>query len=206
MSNNKRGSAIKQFILSVLFFIVPFLQSWKANRAIEKKCKGLEDGACQIDMPQEIKASSIIKGYEYSFRVKDKLEDKAKSIIVPVIISIALIMRAPNAISGAVNNLAFPQAANILIILFISAVLYMMISGISALRALAAKNKIYIVLKADGDLDDEDLKEYYESAALNNLSNTVRNNLIFTSFACIRNALICLFAALSLTLVPLLRF
>ena len=138
-------------------------------------------------------------------RVKDKLEDKAKTNVMSVSISITLIMGASNFLS--VVNKKFcqnPFISWLNFVLFIISVSYMLIAGIFVVRMLISENKKYVIALDKIVGDDNALKEEYSiRIAQNQYANIIRNNYVFTSYECIRNALLCLFISLIFVAIPL---
>ncbi|PYG84278.1 hypothetical protein LY28_03698 [Ruminiclostridium sufflavum DSM 19573] len=183
------------FIKRVIFAVFPFIHSCIANRKIEKQLDN--HGDLEIAQPLNVLRAE----YERSLKGKDKLEDKAKSNIVAITIAITLIMGASNTISGLLKNPLWFWMPAIAVLLFVVAVIYMIIAGTSAFKLLMDKNVVYYA-KADTD----DIKDYYINKEGNNKYNLIRNNLINTSFCCIRNALICLFIVFTLTLINQFEF
>lgn len=178
------------YMKGLLFAIFPFIHSHIANKKIEKRINSHET--------QETTQSLEIlrEEYERSLKGKDKLEDKAKTNIVAITISITLIMGATNIVNGLINDPLWIWLPFIAVLLFVGAVIYMIVAGTSAFKLLMDKNVVYYVSS-----NTEDVQEYYENKEGNNNYNLIRNNLINTSFKCIRNALICLFIVLTLTLL-----
>lgn len=182
---------ILKYIRLIFYAIFPFVDSAIANKKIDKSLKNIDS--------KEIGDSleSLREEYERSLKGKDKLEDKAKTNIVAVTISITLIMGATSVVNGLIKNPVWFLLPTLAVILFIGSVIYMIVAGTSAFKLLMDKNVVYYV---SHNIEDEK-QEYFENKEKNNKYNLIRNNLINTSFRCIRNALICLFIVLTLTLV-----
>ena len=113
---------------------------------------------------------------------------------------LTLIMGASNTISGLLKNPLWVWMQYFTALLFAGAVIYMIIAGTSSFQLLMDKNIVYYTTT------DTDVKDYYINKEKNIKLNLIRNNLINTSFRCIRNALICLFVVFTLTLINQLKF
>ena len=89
-------------------------------------------------------------------------------------------------------------------ILYVVAISHMLCAGYLALRALVHENKVSVIpveLFVNGK--ERDLKESYDCATNgNNLRNVIRNNYVFSSYSCIRNALVCLFIVFVFVISP----
>jgi len=181
---------IWNYIKSRFFVILPFIQSHYANKRIEKSLK--------ITETKEIEESldSLREEYNRSFIGKDKLEDKAKTNIVAITISITLIMGASDIVSGLIINPLWFWMPYVAVLLSVGAVIYMIVAGTSAFKLLMDKNVVYYVSSKS-----ENKQEYFESKEGNNKYNLIRNNLLYTSFRCIENALLCLFIIFTLVLI-----
>lgn len=174
----------------MFFAIFPFIHSYIANKKIEERLNCNEIEEIQ-ELPQSL--DELREVYKRTLEIKDKLEDKAKNNIIAITISITLIMGASNIISNLIKKPLFFWMPSVSILLFVGAVGYMIVAGSSAFKLLMDKNVVYYVLSTSNDES-----EYYESKESNNNYNLIRNNLINTSFRCIRNAIICLFIVLML--------
>ena len=181
----------------------------KANRDVNIMITDFESHDNTQSLPESEKSYSekkLVLEYDRSIKIKDKLEDKAKSSIIGLTISITLIMGASGIVSNAVMVQPFIWLSMVIIFLYIIAVIYMMIAGFLALQLLMDKNKVYFT-----SVDIEDVRncaeakiECYKATQLNDMSNQIRNNFVFTSFACLRNALVCLFFVIISVFSPLL--
>lgn len=177
----------------MFFAIFPFIHSYIANKKIEERLNCNEIEEIQ-KLPQSL--DELREVYKRTLEIKDKLEDKAKNNIIAITISITLIMGASNIISNLIKKPLFFWMPSVSILLFVGAVGYMIVAGSSAFKLLMDKNVVYYVLSTSNDES-----EYYESKESNSNYNLIRNNLINTSFRCIRNAIICLFIVLMLIIV-----
>ena len=200
-------SKFKELIASILYMLIPPIHMWRKNRVVIKSIIELENQYGDDDIPDNIKnenAKIIVTDYKRALIIKDKLEDKAKSNVIAVTISITLIMGASAIITNTIKNQTISWFPALTVSLFILSVIFMITAGIFALRLLMDKNKVFFVTADEDDVEKsyEARIECYKSTKLNDKVNHIRNNYVFTSFACIRNALVCLFIVMVLVLSP----
>ena len=68
---------------------------------------------------------------------------------------------------------------------------------------LFTENTMYFVEVLDMYDDNEEIKEKYDDCANRNIDrNIIRNNIVFSSYICIRNALICMVLLLIFIAIP----
>lgn len=158
---------------------------------------------CNVENSEKLSLNSLKEQYEDTFRAKDKLEDKAKTNIISVTISITLIMGASGILSTLNKKFPYEFLSWILFALFIVSVAYMLIAGLLVIQLLIGENEIYTVRLDSLAVGETTLRDDYDKCiALNQTKNTIRNNYVFTSYECIRNALVCLFIILVLVVIP----
>jgi hypothetical protein len=156
------------------------------------------------DLAESVTTEVFKEQYLDTFKIKDKLEEKAKTNVVGVTIAITLIMGA----SGVVNTIYgkfSTQLVNWIAFGLLSvAVMYMIAAGLLAIKVLISDNKMFFVnLQTFADGDRPLKLKYNDCTYLNTHQNIIRNNSIFTSYECIRNALVCLFLILMLVIIPI---
>lgn len=79
----------------------------------------------------------------------------------------------------------------------------MIYAGYLAIQILITNNQIYPVsIKSQLVSEQTLISDYKRCTNLNQLQNTIRNNNIFTSYECIRNALFCLFLIFIFITIP----
>lgn len=142
--------------------------------------------------------------YGETIQTKEKLENKATTNVIGVTVAVTLIMGASSLMHDVIAKYGTDKLFWIICFLFICAVIYMLAAGIHAIHMLTDENVVY---KAAVGLDQQNTKvELDKKIALNRAQNIIRNNYIFTSYICIRNSLICLFAVMVLAIVPIPNF
>lgn len=192
-------------MLAILEKIFPSIANHLYNNKVRNKIKNrvelaLPSNDTSID---DITIEDFNALYESDMRWKEKLEDKAKTNVIGVTISVTLMMGA----YSLIQNVSGKFGSNILFwiafCLFILSVVYMLEAGIHAIHVLTAENVVYTSpagLKGNEKKNDMDLQ-----IGLTRAQNTLRNNYIFTSYECIRNALICLFCVMIIAIIPVMQ-
>ncbi|MBQ2882432.1 MAG: hypothetical protein IJE43_01455 [Alphaproteobacteria bacterium] len=181
----------------ILEFLFPSIPLRKANKKIEQS----NNDVCLVE--KEVTLEALEKQYNDTFETKSIIEGKAKTNLVTITIAITLIMGSFDLLSS-INN----KYNNVLInwavfIIFFSAVLYLFWSGVLALKTLLKENKMdNISLESLSLKDDESKQEYYKCIKKNSNNNIKRNNIVFVSYQCIRNAIICVMIMFILIAIP----
>jgi len=181
--------------------IFPFIANRNDNQKISRKDPGNILDA--IDNPDAI-SIDILKGlYSDAIHQKDKLEDKAKINVAGITIAISLILGASNFLKVISEKYNCSIFSWIVFILFVVAVLYLLIAGILAIKVLIHENVVFVVDLKSFAADIAVLRQDYgKRISQNRNQNLIRNNSIYTSYECIRNALICLFILLVFSAIP----
>lgn len=193
--------------------LFPMFSNCRDNKVLRNKLSGIneQDGRHEIqgrlpfiENSDRITTEVLREQYNDTLMVKERLESKAKENIVGVTISITLILGAADILNTIAEKFSQGSLLWISFILFAFSVAYMLIGGILAIGVLISENKIYVVDLGDYTSSDNDLRSAYDINTQYNIAqNLIRNNYIFTSYECIRNALICLFIILLLSTFPL---
>lgn len=181
-------------ILSALTIPCPVLSDIFINK---KLLKSIDESPENNPAKEDIKNSPVSfyrEKYEDSIRAKDRFEDKAKTNIVGITISVTLIMGSSSFLTNLSNRF--------IIILFITSVIYMLSAGFLAVKVLFNYNVIYTTNSFIQNRQ-EYKKTLYSLTKKNVKMNIIRNNALYSSYNCIRNALVCLFAVFVLVLLPI---
>lgn len=183
--------------------LIPSIANYCSNKKIRNKIKKKDD----LDFPskdailENITIQELKNLYDSDLRWKDKLEDKAKTNVIGVTISVTLIMGAYTLIQYISSKFGNSVLFWIGFALFILSVAYMLEAGIHAIHVLTVENVIYYPTPGH---EEEELKNNLNlQIGLNRAQNTLRNNFVFTSYECIRNALICLFVVMVIAIMPI---
>lgn len=197
----------------VIDLVFPMISNCQANAKLRKKIHPKDENGQDIE-PESILSYiensdlinlDILKGwYDETFKAKEKIEDKAKTNIIGISISITLIMGASGILSVLNNKYLSPAVSWVAFVLIVVSIIYMLTAGILIIRLLTNENEIYMVTLSELALGGEILRDQYgKRISQNQNKNVIRNNYLFTSYECIRNSLVCLFVILILTTIPI---
>jgi len=196
----------------ILDAIFPMIANHKMNKILRSKLYPKNEAGEDIepvgvlyyvDNADKLSLESLKEQYADTFEIKDKLEDKAKTNIIGITISITLIMGASGILSALNEKFPSPSLSWILFALFVITVAYMLIAGLLVIQLLISENEIFVVKLNSLASGEAKLRDDYDKCiSQNQIKNTIRNNSVFTSYECIRNALICLFIILVLVALP----
>ena len=197
---------MNKFLQSIIGQVFPSISTRKANKQLKEKINSTESQSNRafMDNFDEIPIESFRQKYAEAFEVKNKFEDKAKTNVIGITIAITVIMGA----SGLTGELISKYPSFILhwlsFAILLAAIIYLLVSGIDAIKVLFNENEMSIVDLPDLGADDVDTKEKYDNCTNRNINrNIVRNNIVYSSYICIRNALICMMVLFVLVSIPL---
>lgn len=185
--------------------IFPIYADCVCNNIVRNKIKEcINPTTSEIEKVFDSVSTSVYKEhYVDTFTVKKTLEEKAKTNIVGVTIATSLITGASSIINIVYIKFSSPIIKWSVFAVIIAAMMYMVLSGLLAIKILISDNKMFVVnIKKLSEGEKTVREEYNKAITLNSYYNTIRNNSIFTSYECIRNSLICLFVILILTTIP----
>ena len=200
----KTGKVFSETLFGrVLGVLLPILYNCEAERVIQDRIKtiweeeGVRESANNGYGDVLVSDEETIKElYQEVLYQKEKLEEKSKSIVITVTISVTLIL-------GLSSNLfkVYEYQIPIFLKIFLTAVsavaiMYMIEAGISSSSVLLTKTKFYPCNVKINSLEDCRL-----CIICDRLSNTVRNNCLSTAYTCLRNSLVCLFLSFTLMIV-----
>ena len=191
-------------LIEILF---PSLYLWISNRKVNKKIKSSDHESMKksflpdVSSQDDVSIKTLNELYEKEFVRKEKQEDKAKTHVVAVTISVTLIMGAYSLIDNIGKKYLSMEIQMATAVIFILAVIYMFFASMHALSMIMDKNLIYVV---DQSLKDSAAiqNNFIESICRNRAMNIIRSNCISASYVCIRNALVCLFMVMIVAIVP----
>lgn len=197
----------------VIDLVFPMISNYQVNADLRKKIHPKDENGQDIE-PESILSYiensdlinlDILKGwYDETFKAKEKIEDKAKTNIIGISISITLIMGASGILSVLNNKYLSPAVSWVAFVLIVVSIIYMLTAGILIIRLLTNENEIYMVTLSELASGGEILRDQYgKRISQNQNKNVIRNNYLFTSYECIRNSLVCLFVILILTTIPI---
>lgn len=181
----------------VIDLVFPMISNYQVNADLRKKIHHKDENGQDIE-PESILSYiensdlinlDILKGwYDETFKAKEKIEDKAKTNIIGISISITLIMGASGILSVLNNKYPSPAVSWVAFVLIVVSIIYMLTAGILIIRLLTNENEIYMVTLSELASGGEILRDQYgKRISQNQNKNVIRNNYLFTSYECIRN-------------------
>lgn len=195
--------------INILTALVPVLGNLNANNKLRKKLENnAEQGGERLQTPlsmssnpDAITVNNLKERYADALKTKDKIEDKAKATIICVTISVSLILGASGLLSTVASRFDYPLVKWLSYVLFLYAVLSMIFATIMDIKVLVNENRVFLF---PADCPEEEIRETYDIyIGKNETQNIIRNNYVFTAYACIRNALICLFVIMAIAVIPI---
>ncbi len=195
---------ILKFLKNILEFLFPSISLRKANKKLEKTNEKIDKSTNDVClMENDVTLEALEKQYNDTFETKGIIEGKAKTNLVTITIAITLIMGSFDLLSIISDKYDSVLITWAVFIMFFSAVLYLFWSGVLALKTLLKENKMdNISLESLSLKDDESKQEYYKCIRKNSNNNIKRNNIVFVSYQCIRNAIICVIIVFILIAIP----
>lgn len=178
--------------------IIPVVDALRANKNLKEKIKQQD-----IKVPEkigEIDIKYLEEDYQNAIDTKNRFEDKAKTIVAALTISITLILNLSKIIE-IISDKYNMQIINIFIFaLTLLAIIYMLVAGIMSIQVLIKENVLYPVSLQDRSKKDKN--SLYKITQLNIQQNLIRNNIIYASYQLIRNSTICLVIIFILAIFP----
>lgn len=171
-------------IYNILNIGLPFIDEQIANRKIRNKIQELDEFGISDNYDiNEIDIEEFNKDYISSVERSNRLEDKAKSLLIAWSVTVTLIISLPNMINSICETNWIHKVA---VVMGIVAVLYMFLSGVMVIQVLTKENIVQTVPlnKRKNKID------IYKATEGNNYQNLIRNNKIFTAYRLLRNSVI----------------
>lgn len=189
--------------------IFPMYANHRDNKVLRRKLNAQEGNEpesllCHIENAEAINTDVLKQQYDDTFRMKDKLEDKAKINVIGITIAITLIMGASGVLNTISEKFPMPVLQWLAFVLLAVAVSYLLIAGIIVVKVLIDENIFYTVSMNSFASNEATLRSDYDKRIIQNRTqNLIRNNSVYSSYECIRNALVCLFVILVLSTIPI---
>lgn len=194
-----------RFIRSIIGQVFPSVSMRKANKQLKEKinCGESQSNRAFMDNFDQIPIESFRQRYAETFEVKNKFEDKAKTNVIGITIAITIIMGSSDLTDSLISKYSCITMHWISFIILLAAILYLLVSGIDAIKVLFNENTMSTVNLSNLATNDVDTKEKYDDCTNRNISqNIIRNNIVYSSYICIRNALICVLVLFILVSIP----
>lgn len=191
---------MNRFIKSIFNYVFPFFDNYKINKKVKKDNTNIFS---YIENSEKISLEKIEEQYNDSLYDKSKLEDKAKTSVVGITITITLILSVSNVLNGIVDKYNSKPITWIAFFLALLSVVYMVSAGILAIKVLVNENIAYKINIKNLSNDKKLRKDYECCISKNRNQNVVRNNNIYTSYECIRNSIVCLLIIFIMLSLPI---
>ncbi len=179
--------------------IIPVIEAYKPNKKLRKKNRDLYNIEVTNKVNQ-IDERYLLDDYNAAIDTKNRLEDKAKTIIAALTIAITLVLNLSRVIDKIIVKIPIKYFNYVVFILAILCVLYMLIAGIMSIQVLIKENIVYPLSLEDRT--SKNLKSILQSINLNVNQNLIRNNIIYASYRAIRNSVVCLVIVFGLSIFP----
>lgn len=177
--------------------IIPIIDIHKANKRLRKKNSSVSN----IEIPENIEQIDIKyleDDYKATIEAKNRFEDKAKTIIAALTISITLILNLSKIIDTIGTKIPLPYFDYVIFLLAVFSIFYMLMAGIMSIQVLIKENLLYPISLEKRN----DKKSIFQSTQQNVNQNIIRNNIIYASYLSIRNSVICLLIIFGLAIYP----
>ena len=178
--------------------LIPIISMQKANKIVKDRIDDTD-----FILPENltsIETNDLIEEYENIIDIKNKFEDKAKTIIAALTIAITLILNLSKIIETIFTKFNTLLFINIIVfMLAIFSVICMLFAGMLCIQVLIKENILYCI-----SLNDKNDKQaIYSAIMLNTSQNLIRNNIIYSSYCLIRNSAVCLVVIFVLSIFPI---
>jgi hypothetical protein len=190
-----------------LSFLYPVMKLQKTNEVLDKKIDELRNGSKTFSYMagyQDLTLSDAEGFLNKTFDVRKAIEDKAKTNILGVTISVSLII----GLSQLFNNQSLSFGSSFLRLLTVLLGFYalssMFLATYLSVRILGGLNEVYDLYPPDKTLATDALKleAIASNAELNMNYNIKRNNYLFLSYRHIINSLVGLSVLFLIVVVP----
>ena len=179
--------------------IIPIIDTWKANKKLKEKNNCLTDFPLPDDI-KEVNIKYLEEEYKETIEIKNRFEDKAKTILAALTIAITLIFNLSSIIEVIANKTSALYFEYTTIALAIISILYMVLAGIMSMQVLIKENICYYISVEDKEKDRK--QTVFQAIQQNRNQNLVRNNIIYAAYISIRNSMLCLVIIFVISIVP----
>lgn len=182
--------------------IVPNFYVFSVEKILKEKIEELRNRSFEIKIEGELDETTLVD--EIKTYHKDEstrrliIDDKAKANLFIIALSVTIILGSLSFIKDPGNK--FVTTLPVLLLLIVG-VAYLLLAGITAIKALNIREfyDIYLrdlVTEADGRLNvakisNEDLIcKHYKNTKLNELTNIIKSNYVYATFIGVRNGIL----------------
>ncbi len=189
-------------LLDIISFFIPSVNMKASNKQIKKNIETQNlDYPSKTASLEKIDVDELKQIYDKDMEIKGKLEDKAKTNVIGITISVTLIMGSFSLLQNVSDKYGVDLLYWVVFSVFVLSVAYMLSAGLMVIHVLIAENAIFMPqLALEGE---EEKKNLDKIIGLNRAQNTIRNNYVYTSYSCIRNSLVCLFIVMIMAILPI---
>lgn len=192
--------------MGFLFAIFPWLENKRANKILSEKAKyeninQLSSMFSETETMELLGEDDLKSLYEYEYTRKKSFEDKAKTNVIGITIAVSLIMGSYTMIQSIVEKYNNIIVSVLCVISFSLSVIYMIVAGVMSINVINEQAVVHRIQYGINDLDDRK-RDYFLQIALNRVQNNIRNNIVSSSYKCMRNALIVLVVVMLATIWP----
>lgn len=177
--------------------IIPSIVIYKANKNLRMKNSDIDN----IEIPEnldEINIQHLRDDYQTTLEVKNRFEDKAKTIIAALTIAITLILNLSKIIDTVTKKVASPYFSFVIFAIAFFSIVFMLMAGVMSIQVLIKENLLFRI-----SLEDRENKEsIFINTQLNINQNLIRNNIIYAAYLYIRNSVICLLTIFVIAIWP----
>lgn len=196
---------MKKFFRFLIEQVFPTFSMQKVNKQLKEKINNEKTQSTVSNMVNidAIPIDSFRKKYAETFEVKNRFEDKAKTNVIGITIAITVIMGTSSLTGSIISKYPYAALHWLSFAILLASIIYLIVSGIAAIDVLFNENTMSIVDLPDLSADNHKTKVKYDDCTSRNINrNIVRNNIVNSSYICIRNALICMMVLFVLVSVP----
>lgn len=199
-----------------LDFLFPMYANYKVNSTMKNKLLQIEadEGIRKefgildnVEDGNSVDKSVLESLNKAEIERKKVLEDKAKTNVIGITIAISLIMGAYGLCNSVYSKYPNFSIHWLVFAVFSISVFYMICAGTLSISTIINENQVYCPFNNGvGSVDDVLKKDLDKCIGQNRIQNIIRNNNVYTTYECIRNALLCLFLVLIISTVPVEGF
>ena len=173
----------------------------RANKRIKKRIDGGEYEASDLSL---LEMEALRKLYDEERIRKDSFEGKAKTTTMGLTIAMSIMMGGTSLFGKAQCRWACQTAYWITVTIIVLAALFLLIAGLYSIKCFSNENQYFFIKPDNITKKDADAKQDYDICIQKNREvNLIRNNLISGAYGCMRNALIMIFVAFALSVLPM---
>lgn len=188
-------SKIRELLAEIFILLFPLLRLRKANKLVDAKIERLEKGEKLISYMTGYGSLDISEAEVFlnkTFEARKTLEDKAKTNVLGVTISVSLIIGLSQVFHNNFPSNSLFRCLTVLLALY--SLTSIILSTVFSLKILGKFNIVYDLFPTDKSLasDSEKLDAIAVCAELNMYYNVKRNSYLYSSYVLIIHFLISL--------------